>query len=582
MLGPIRAPTGAGAGRGLTVTMLCVPILADEPATAKRDAVLAAEMGADIVEFRVDLLMELEESLESRIAIIKNLVEESALPCIVTCRPEWEGGLYSGDEDERVSMFEAVGTADSPPAYIDFELKAYTSSANIRQKINLAVDHPNQQRAVRTRLILSTHDFEGRPADLTRRLIAMHDEPACAVVKVAYRARSIRDNLELFDILSDRQKPTIALGMGEFGTMSRILAPKFGGFLTFASLRDESATAPGQPTIRDLLEVYRFRSIKPSTKVYGIIGWPVTQSMSPLVHNAGFGAIGWDGVYVPMPVAADVSDEQASDTSYFATLSALLDEQSKLGFCGASVTIPHKERTVRHTPRDLVPNRESAEASNIGAANTFKQAWTETGPDFWHSDGSYILNSDASAIRLLMQDTLTELSEKSVCIFGAGGVARAVAWVALNAGAHVCVCNRSRDRADRFIESLSVDREESWEGSLRTVGLSDTSSQYLDAYINCTPVGMVGGPDPDGLSIPIPDLPPLPPETVFFDTVYNPIETPMLREAKSRGYRTIDGVQMFVKQAEAQFELWTAQHSPEGLFDRLVRAKLTAEEKPDV
>ena len=97
-------------------------------------------------------------------------------------------------------------------------------------------------------------------------------------------------------------------------------------------------------------------------------------------------------------------------------------------------------------------------------------------------------------------------------------------------------------------------------------------------YINCTPVGMTGGPDPDGLSIPIPDMPPLPPETVFFDTVYNPIETPMLKAAKEHGYRTIDGVQMFVKQAEAQFELWTGQSAPEDLFDTLVRKKLTENE----
>ncbi|MGV6815450.1 MAG: shikimate dehydrogenase, partial [Phycisphaerales bacterium] len=65
------------------------------------------------------------------------------------------------------------------------------------------------------------------------------------------------------------------------------------------------------------------------------------------------------------------------------------------------------------------------------------------------------------------------------------------------------------------------------------------------------------------------------PETVFFDTVYNPIETPMLKAAKERGYRTIDGVQMFVKQAESQFEIWTGQSAPDGLFDRLVRAKLS-------
>ncbi len=567
------------------MTMICVPILADDPAVAKRDAVLAAEMGADIVEFRVDLLMELEESLGSRIAIIKNLVEESALPCIVTCRPEWEGGLYAGDEDERVSMFEAVGTADSPPAYIDFELKAYTASANIKQKINLAVDHPKQQRAVRTRLILSTHDFEGRPADLTRRLIAMHDEPACAVVKVAYRARSIRDNLELFDILTDRQKPTIALGMGEFGTMSRLLAPKFGGFLTFASLRDESATAPGQPTIQDLLEMYRFRSIKPGTKVYGIIGWPVTQSMSPLVHNAGFEAIGWDGVYVPMPVAADPADEKASDASYIATLTALLDGESRVGFSGASVTIPHKERALRFAPSDLIPSKAVDEVKLLGAANTLMQAWTEFGAEYWYPDGFYILNSDATAIRHLLQSALGELNGRGVCIFGAGGVARAAAWIALSAGARVRVWNRSPDRVTRIIDCLNQEREQSWEGDLEIVSMDDVTTQQFDAYINCTPVGMAGGPDPDGLSIPIPDLPALPPETVFFDTVYNPIETPMLREARARGCRTIDGVRMFVKQAEAQFELWTGQRAPEGLFDRLVRAKLTddraAEEKPD-
>ncbi len=86
---------------------------------------------------------------------------------------------------------------------------------------------------------------------------------------------------------------------------------------------------------------------------------------------------------------------------------------------------------------------------------------------------------------------------------------------------------------------------------------------------------MTDGPDPDALSIPILDMPPLPPETVFFDTVYNPIETPMLKAAKEHGYRTIDGVQMFVKQAEAQLQLWTGQSAPERLFDDLVRTKLT-------
>ncbi|MEZ6163866.1 MAG: hypothetical protein R3B67_05455 [Phycisphaerales bacterium] len=108
-----------------------------------------------------------------------------------------------------------------------------------------------------------------------------------------------------------------------------------------------------------------------------------------------------------------------------------------------------------------------------------------------------------------------------------------------------------------------------------TAPLTELSESNAQLYINCTPVGMTGGPDPDGLSIPIPDMPNLSPDTVFFDTVYNPIETPMLKAAKERGYRTIDGVQMFVKQAAAQFEIWTGHAAPEDLFDTLVRDKLS-------
>lgn len=569
------------------MTMLCVPILADEPAIAKRDAILAAEKGADIVEFRVDLLMEADLSLEARIAQIKELVAESPLPCIVTCRPEWEGGLYAGDEDERVSMFEALGTADSPPAYIDVELKAYTASANIRQKINLAVDHPKQERHVRTRLILSSHDFTGRPADLTRRILAMQAEPACAVVKVAYRARSIRDNLELFDILSERQKPTIALGMGEFGLMSRVLAPKFGGFLTFASLRDESATAPGQPTIDDLLGMYRFRSIGKDTRVYGVIGWPVTQSMSPLIHNAGFAEIGWDGVYVPMPV-------EGSYESFKATIIALVDESS-LSFAGASVTIPHKEHLVRvceHTAEnstwayehDICFDRRGAVGDN-GAANTITTDRSDFGQGrmgtFIHVD-----NTDATAVHELVGEN-TAISALHMGIVGAGGVAKGIIELLRRHSARISIWNRSADRAQTLVNDLETranrfrhtPQVSSDSARIEVLAIESLPSSHCDFYINCTPVGMAGGPDPDGLSIPIPDMPALPPETVFFDTVYNPIETPMLKAARERGYRTIDGVQMFVRQAAAQFELWTGQGAPVELFDRLVRAKLGGKAK---
>src|SRR5690606_19726454 len=133
-------------------------------------------------------------------------------------------------------------------------------------------------------------------------LLKMHQERAPRVLKIAYRARSLRDNIDLFELLASRDRPTIALGMGEFGLMSRVLAGKFGGFLTFAGVRARGATAPGQQSLRELLDLYRFRSIGPQTRVYGVIGYPVAQSLSPSIHNAGFEALGHDGVYLPLPI----------------------------------------------------------------------------------------------------------------------------------------------------------------------------------------------------------------------------------------------------------------------------------------
>ncbi|MHA7812513.1 MAG: type I 3-dehydroquinate dehydratase [Phycisphaerales bacterium] len=568
------------------MTQICVPIMVEEHASAIRDATLAAEHGADLVEFRIDVFFEDKEDstdlLQDRIDRVLALVKASPLPCIVTCRPHWEGGEYHGDDDERVSLYEALGTSDHPPAYIDVELATYTRSANIRQKINLGVNHPKQQRAVSTRLILSTHDFEGRPSDLTRKILQMQDEPACAVVKVAYRARSIRDNLELFEILRDQTKPTIALGMGEFGIMSRILAPKFGGFLTFASLRDESTTAPGQITIEDLLGIYRFRSIKTTTKVYGIIGWPVKQSMSPLVHNAGFEHIGWDGVYVPMPV-------EGSYESFKATFASLIDFE-ELSFAGASITIPHKQHAAQlynienGTKSDQSEKRvlnklfhveDDSFLNACQSCNTFVRE-VDCGDDMF----SFFSTTDRDGLLMPLGDEADVWSDRTIAVVGAGGVARTAAFTFVELGAEVLVYNRTLSTAQELVVSVN----QPWEtpamsGRHRIAAgahpITDLSKSTADLYINCTPVGMTGGPDPDGLSIPIPDMPNLSPDTVFFDTVYNPIETPMLKAAKERGYRTIDGVQMFVKQAAAQFEIWTGQAAPEDLFDKLVRENLS-------
>ena len=576
-------------------SLLCVPITVHEPDAALADARTAQALGADLVEFRIDEYFDppdgsgnaadiaaaagtADADLNRQRAALARLVQDSPLPCIVTCRHASEGGGYEGPEDQRVSLYEYLGLLDSPPRYLDIELARYVASENIRQKVNLVVAHPGQVRRPQAGLIVSMHDFLERPADLSRRLLEVRQQEAATIVKVAYRARSLRDNLELFEILAERDRPTIALGMGEFGLMSRVLAPKFGGFLTFAALRPAAVTAPGQPTVRELLDQYRFRSIRGTTKVYGVIGWPVGHSKGPLVHNAVFEALGYDGVYLPLPVpvgtsgSVGASGDEAAYTNFKATVGALVDDEG-LDFSGASVTLPHKENLAR-LARERGWELDEASAT-LGAANTLVIE-REAGRLVRASVG----NTDVDAAVMPLRAALgVRLKGGEVAVVGAGGVARGVAYGLLRAGARVKVFNRSPERG------VALARDLASLGTISAHGLAELPSFRGEALVNGTPVGMAGGPDPAGLSAPLEamavggwgseaarseqqDIRP-----VVMDTVYTPAHTPLLRMAAGLGWRTIDGIGMFAAQAEAQSRLWTHRDPPKGLIEQLARGQ---------
>jgi 3-dehydroquinate dehydratase / shikimate dehydrogenase len=532
------------------MTLICTPIMVQDEASALRDAGRARNSGADLVEYRLDEFFS-GSGGEAEISRVVRLVSESPLPCIATCRPAWEGGHYDGDEDARVSLFERLGTAfgerEKPPRYIDIELSTLARSANIRQKVRLAVEHPEQLRDLSTSLILSLHDFQGRPADLSRRLLAMRAEAAAKVLKIAYRARSLRDNVELFELLAHQDRPTIALGMGEFGVLSRVLAPKFGGFLTYASLRPETVTAPGQPTVRELISLYRFRQISKATAVYGVVGFPVSQSLSPLVHNAGFEAVGHDGVYLPLPIAEGYE-------SLKATVLELL-HYTALGLRGLSITHPHKEhilRLARESGWEVDPVAEA-----LGAANTLAV----------EGDVVRIFNTDVLAVREAMGPALGGIVGKRVSIVGAGGAARAAAFALAEAGGRVSVFARAKERAERLVGEFGARLNIPVEHG----DLKDAADAACDALINCTPVGMRDAPGAEETPVDVGRLAKKSPGTLVMDTVYNPVETPLLREARSAGLRTLDGVSMFVHQAAAQFAAWTGHPAPLALFERIVR-----------
>lgn len=582
-------------------TLICVPVMVHSVEHALAQALAAAEAGADIVEFRIDEFFagDLEAPAggpHRSVLEVEQLIQRSPLPVIVTCRSSDESGGfggYDGDEDARVSLYERLGVGSSaghsparPPAFLDFEWSSLARSANIRQKIRLAVRHDDQLRAVTPRLILSTHDFTGRPADLSRRLLAMQDQDAASVVKVAFHARSLRDNLEVFDLLRERQRPMIALAMGEFGLLSRVLAPKFGAFLTFAALRPAATTAPGQPTVSDLINLYRFRSIRRSTRVYGVVGWPVGHSLSPLVHNAAFERTGHDGVYVPLPIPTSSASDQSplarsdDDLIFKSTLLSLL-EHEPLQLSGLSVTLPHKERLVR-LAREQGWHLDDASRAT-GAANTLMIDRQATTPHV------RVLNTDIAAAVELLHDALGALGGKSVAVVGAGGVGRTIAWGLAAAGAHVHLLARDARKSQAAADALN-DSLPRGAGKIHAAAIpADACLDGHDAYVNATPVGMAGGPDPHGVPFIVCGATPAH-APVVFDTVYNPINTPLLTRAarpievpaseggtseSGWGCRTIDGVAMFVRQALAQSRLFTGSNLDHAsMFDQLVRDRL--------
>jgi 3-dehydroquinate dehydratase/shikimate dehydrogenase len=529
------------------MTKLCVPIMVDSADQALADAQAAKAAGADLVELRLDRFTDDRDAAAA-------LVNDTPLPTIVTIRPDWEGGEYDGDDMHRIALLEYIGTtcAGQGPAYFDVELATYDRSANLRQKVMLVVDHPGQPRPTDTGLILSSHDFQSRPPDLIRRIKAMADYGSCRVVKLAWAARSLRDNLEAFEIIEQRNKPTIALCMGEHGLMSRVLAKKFGALLTFAAIDASQGTAPGQPTIAELKSRYRWDKLNADTQVFGVIGDPVGHSMSPAIHNAGFDEVNYDGVYLPMRIPPEYEHFKATVISFL--------DYRPLHFRGASVTIPHKHNLLRFV--EEMQGEIEPLAAKIGAANTLTV----------RDDGSlYASNTDYAAaldsVCSAMSIEREGLQGKRVAVLGAGGAARAVVAGFTHYGSDVTVYNRTLGKAEALAQNFKASAAE----------LNGINTAEFDILINCTPIGM--HPNEDATPYDFSQInpgPQTPIPRIVFDTIYNPVETRLLREAKAAGCVTVSGVEMFVRQAAAQFELWTSQPAPSDRFRQVVLDRLNA------
>jgi len=457
---------------------LCVTVTADTSAElrTRRDQVI----DADMVELRLDTVK--DPSAAAALAGRKK-------PVIITCRPKSEGGYFTGSEEERRSILTEAFALGAE--YVDLEWNGTCADL--------------MERTGGRRVILSHHDFSGMPADIDAKAQSMLSSGA-EVVKLAVTANRLRDCLTLREIGMRTRVPMSLIAMGEAGLASRVLAGWMGSCWSYSG----DGVAPGQISAREMHHEYRFRQIGARTAIYGILGKPVSHSVSPAMHNAAFRAARLDAVYLPL-AAADIEDFMA-----FA---------EAVGIAGASVTAPFKlDAFERADECDPVSRR-------IQSVNTLRR-----------EDARWLgFNTDVTGFLTPLQSAM-RLPGMRATILGAGGAARSVSVALAAAGVKVTVAARRVEQA-RDVAALT--------GAATVAWPPDPAS--WDLLVNATPVG----------TAPRADQSPLPEDYLFhgggvvYDLVYNPPITRLIAAAERAGCRTIGGLDMLVAQAQAQFEWWT-------------------------
>jgi shikimate dehydrogenase len=262
------------------------------------------------------------------------------------------------------------------------------------------------------------------------------------------------------------------------------------------------------------------------TSLVGLLGWPVHHSLSPVMHNAAFRALGLDWVYLPLGVPPE-------------SLPEALAGLTALGFRGANVTIPHKEKVLL----DLA--EVSPEARALGAVNTLVAV---SGRMTGH-------NTDVAGFLAALDNA--GCAPRRAVVLGAGGGARAAVYALLSRGASVTVANRSPQRAQALVSSLAAPFPRASSCHLENPALREALS-CADLLVNATPVGMW----PNTGATPLPDGLTLHPGITVFDLIPNPLETLLLRQARQAGATVINGLDMLIYQGAASFSLWTGLEAP--------------------
>jgi 3-dehydroquinate dehydratase/shikimate dehydrogenase len=457
----------------------------------------------DLAELRVDCLV------DDELAFIRRFPERAGIPTILTVRRKADGGFFVRGEGSRIVLLSkglAFAHADSRRnfAYVDIEDD---------------LDAPSLEevaRAFGTRIIRSFHCFDGCGADLVSRVRSLYrvgDE----IAKAAIMPKSTDDVCTLFEAAKElKGREKILLAMSDMGHCTRVLAHKLGSAMTYATVKNEEgfpALSQGQLDPVELCEMFRFRDIIDDTAVFGIAGYPLQSTGSPPFYNGIFSRRKMNKVYVRFP----------SDT-----IESFLKLASIIPLDGASVTVPHKEAVLKHL------HSASDEVKAVGACNTIVRT----------SEGWAGYNTDTRGFQESVQGLLCKknLRWKKCTVIGAGGAARAVCSVVARLKGKALILNRNIYRAQELASRYNFAY-----GPLDEKGAQRAQS-FSDLIIQTSSVGM----EPDIESDPLPYYQFSGKEAVI-DIVYKPAQTTFLKRALAAGCLAINGEDMLLRQAVAQY-----------------------------
>jgi len=489
---------------------VCVAVIGSEPNEMAEKAE-ALVRDNSLLEFRLDYLSKPGLAIPR----IKRFLESHpGTVVIATCRRLINGGKFRGSIPSQLDVLnKAVGAGCQ---LVDVEFQTAVKCK------------PEQLQKLRARagLILSFHDFRATKK-LDETLEKMLAYPA-DFYKVVSTATTLADNVTLIKFLAregDRHS-MVSMCMGEQGIISRVLGVRAGSVFTFASASAGEETAPGQIAAQELRNVYRIEQVDVATRVYAVVGDPITHSLSPTIMNAAFRRENVNAVYLAL---------------HAKTLKDLLTCVREIPIHGISVTMPYKEAILTHL------DNSDSHSTKIGACNTVVRA----------QDGKlYGFNTDTAGIVRPVERRLNTLEGARILVIGAGGAARAAVFGLKERGSEVYILNRSAAPAKKLAHQARA----------RIIKRQDLKKLAFDVIINATPVGMGNMRET-----------PLQDKEInaryVFDMIYDPPETRLLKLARERGAQIIPGIEMFVHQAARQFEIWTGKPAP---WDEMLRVVLLA------